>query len=270
MVSFNHQNSSDTGEKHGRRKNKQLTAGADERTPSHPQYFSWVNSTNEGSTEAQTLINLDYFRYLYDTYGMRLEIYAWDAGNLDGSAGTYQLLGKSEKLKKQYPNGYGPIAEAAAKIGTRLGVWCGPDGFGDTEESAKAHRADGIALPRFPLCSVQDRRCMRTARRGASAPVRRDDEGMPQIFSRSRTAQPPPLARNRNALCDHLHSGRVPKHMSTYTWATSSPRRITAHSSQAAATYRSFSASRRITACAYPPASITSRTILFSRRSDAA
>ena len=96
-------------------KNK-LTAGADERTPSHPQYFSWVNSTNEGSTEAQTLINLDYFRYLYDTYGMRLEIYAWDAGNLDGSAGTYQLLGKSEKLKKQYPNGYGPIAEAAAKI----------------------------------------------------------------------------------------------------------------------------------------------------------
>ena len=32
-------------------KNK-LTAGADERTPSHPQYFSWVNSTNEGSTEA--------------------------------------------------------------------------------------------------------------------------------------------------------------------------------------------------------------------------
>ena len=117
-------------------KNK-LTAGADERTPSHPQYFSWVNSTNEGSTEAQTLINLDYFRYLYDTYGMRLEIYAWDAGNLDGSAGTYQLLGKSEKLKKQYPNGYGPIAEAAAKIGTRLGVWCGPDGFGDTEEAQR-------------------------------------------------------------------------------------------------------------------------------------
>ena len=99
-------------------KNK-LTAGADERTPSHPQYFSWVNSTNEGSTEAQTLINLDYFRYLYDTYGMRLEIYAWDAGNLDGSAGTYQLLGKSEKLKKQYPNGYGPLqrSEPASEYG---------------------------------------------------------------------------------------------------------------------------------------------------------
>lgn len=128
-------------------KNK-LTAGADERTPSHPQYFSWVNSTNEGSTEAQTLINLDYFRYLYDTYGMRLEIYAWDAGNLDGSAGTYQLLGKSEKLKKQYPNGYGPIAEAAAKIGTRLGVWCGPDGFGDTEESAKARTEQMVSLCR--------------------------------------------------------------------------------------------------------------------------
>ena len=35
-----------------------LTAGADEKTPSRAQYFSWINNTNEGSTEAQTLINL--------------------------------------------------------------------------------------------------------------------------------------------------------------------------------------------------------------------
>lgn len=38
-----------------------LTVGADERTPSKAQYFSWINNTNEGSTEAQTLSNLDYF-----------------------------------------------------------------------------------------------------------------------------------------------------------------------------------------------------------------
>ena len=30
-------------------------AGADERTPSRAQYFSWINNTNEGSTEEQTL-----------------------------------------------------------------------------------------------------------------------------------------------------------------------------------------------------------------------
>lgn len=128
-------------------KNK-LTAGADERTPSHPQYFSWINNTNEGSTEEQTLINLDYFRYLRDTYGMELEIYAWDAGNLDGSCGTYQLLGKSEKLYRQYPRGYAPISEAARKIGARMGVWCGPDGFGDTEESAAARYEQMVSLCR--------------------------------------------------------------------------------------------------------------------------
>lgn len=27
------------------------TSGADERTPSRSEYFSWINNTNEGSTE---------------------------------------------------------------------------------------------------------------------------------------------------------------------------------------------------------------------------
>ena len=36
-------------------------AGADSRTPSVPQYFSWINNTNEGSTEEQTMLNLDFF-----------------------------------------------------------------------------------------------------------------------------------------------------------------------------------------------------------------
>ena len=35
------------------------TAGADNKTPSVPQYFSWINSTNEGSTQEQTLANLN-------------------------------------------------------------------------------------------------------------------------------------------------------------------------------------------------------------------
>ncbi|MBR6807250.1 MAG: hypothetical protein IKM46_02590 [Clostridia bacterium] len=114
------------------------TAGADERTPSKSQYFSWINNTNEGSTEEQTLKNLEYFRWLRDTFGMGLDIYAWDAGNLDGSNSTYETL-DSQKLKSQYPNGYAPIAEAVKNIGAKLGVWCGPDGFGNTphEEAAR-------------------------------------------------------------------------------------------------------------------------------------
>lgn len=123
------------------------TAGADERTPSRAQYFSWINNTNEGSTEEHTLINLEYFKWLHDEFGMQLDIYAWDAGNLDGSEQTYQSLG-SEKLRAQYPRGYAPIAEKAREMGIKLGVWCGPDGFGDTPEEEAARREQMVSLCR--------------------------------------------------------------------------------------------------------------------------
>ncbi|MBR6807249.1 MAG: hypothetical protein IKM46_02585 [Clostridia bacterium] len=123
------------------------TAGADERSPSKSQYFSWINSTNEGSNESQSLANLNYFKWLRDEYGMGLDIYAWDAGNLDGSAGTYQTL-DSEKIKKQYPRGYTPIGKLASEIGTKLGVWCGPDGFGNTPEEAAARHELMVSLCR--------------------------------------------------------------------------------------------------------------------------
>lgn len=124
-----------------------LTAGADERTPSRSHYFTWINNTNEGSTEEQTLINIAYFGYLRREYGMQLDIYAWDAGNLDGADQTYERL-DSPKIKAQYPNGYAPLAEAARQHGMRLGVWGGPDGFGDTPESAAARQEQMISLCR--------------------------------------------------------------------------------------------------------------------------
>lgn len=111
-------------------------AGADEKTPSIPQYFSWINNTNEGSTERQTLINLDFFDWLYKTYGMRIKIYAWDAGNFDGSSHGYGDV-DGEKFRSQYPNGYAKIVERAAKSGIRMGLWGSPDGFGDTPEAEK-------------------------------------------------------------------------------------------------------------------------------------
>ena len=110
--------------------------GAGEKTPSIPYYFSWINNTNEGSTERQALINLDFFRYMRDTYGMQIRIYAWDAGNFDGAWQGYGDL-NSEKFRSQYPNGYGKIVEEAAKLGIRLGLWGSPDGFGDTPEEEK-------------------------------------------------------------------------------------------------------------------------------------
>ena len=40
--------------------------GADESTPSLAQYFSWINHTNEGPTESQTLANLAFFQWMHD------------------------------------------------------------------------------------------------------------------------------------------------------------------------------------------------------------
>ena len=58
--------------------------GADENSPSRAQYFSWINNTNEGATAEHTLINLDFFDWLKKEYGMQLDIYAFDAGAIDG------------------------------------------------------------------------------------------------------------------------------------------------------------------------------------------
>ncbi len=111
-------------------------AGADESTPSLSHYFSWLDNTNEGATEHQTLANLDFFKWLHDEYGMDLDIYALDAGAIDTPGGYGST--ESERFKLQFPHGFGPIAEKAKSFGCRLGVWLGPDGFGNTPEEEKA------------------------------------------------------------------------------------------------------------------------------------
>ncbi len=111
-------------------------AGADNLTPSVPQYFSWINNTNEGSTEEHTLINLDFFRYLKDTYGMEIKIYAWDAGNFDGASEGYGNK-NGEKFLSQYPDEYNKVVAKAKEAGIRMGLWGSPDGYGDDEETEK-------------------------------------------------------------------------------------------------------------------------------------
>jgi hypothetical protein len=109
-----------------------LFPGADEKTPSRSQYFSWINNTNEGPTEAQTLVNLDFFKWLKDRYGMQLDIYAFDAGAIDGK--NFYGSMNSDRFRRQFPDGFGPVARKAGESGTRLGIWGGPDGFGSTPE----------------------------------------------------------------------------------------------------------------------------------------
>lgn len=118
--------------------------GATETTPSRSEYFSWINNTNEGATAEQTRINLDFFRWLHDKYGMELDIYAFDAGAIDG-ASMYGSM-KSNRFKRQFPEGFGPLSRQAAGMGTRLGIWCGPDGFGNSEAETKERSDMMISL----------------------------------------------------------------------------------------------------------------------------
>ncbi len=104
--------------------------GADEKTPSRAQYFSWINNTNEGSTEEHTMTNLAFFEWLKSEYGMQLDIYAFDAGAIDGA--KFYGSTRSDRFKNQFPNGFDPIYEKAKELGIKLGVWGGPDGFGNT------------------------------------------------------------------------------------------------------------------------------------------
>ncbi len=106
--------------------------GADEKTPSRSEYFSWINNTNEGATEEHTRINLEFFQWLRSEYGMVLDIYAFDAGAIDGK----RFCGKmnSDRFRRQFPRGFQPLADLASAMNTRLGLWGGPDGFGNTRQ----------------------------------------------------------------------------------------------------------------------------------------
>jgi len=114
---------------------KGVFPGADETTVSQAHFFTWINNTSGGSPEKQTMINLDFFRWLKTEYGLQLDIYAFDADILDGSGGYYTL--KSPKFLKNYPQSFGPVSREAASLGIRLGVWLGPDGFGDTPQEER-------------------------------------------------------------------------------------------------------------------------------------
>ncbi len=120
---------------------------AGELTPSRSHYFDWINSQYEGTTETQSLVNLAFFQWLHDEYGLTLDVYSLDVGNIDDgpyTAGVGRLIPyhygtlDTEEFKAQFPRGFAPLVKKAAGFGGRLGVWMGPDGFGDTPEEEKA------------------------------------------------------------------------------------------------------------------------------------
>lgn len=181
-------------------------AGADNLTPSVPQYFSWINNTNEGSTEEHTLVNLDFFRYLKDTYGMEIKIYAWDAGNFDGASEGYGNT-KGEKFLSQYPDEYNKVVEKAREIGIRMGLWGSPDGFGEDEETERERFEFFVHLCRdhnFALFKLD----------GVCGQLRPEKAGLfAEMLKTCRKYSPDLIVLNHR-----LQLFEAEKHITTYLW----------------------------------------------------
>jgi len=124
--------------------------GADEHTPSKAIYDSWLNDLWEGSTENKTIANLDFFKWLKDEYGMQLDIYTLDAGNLDQNPkyaedaknydiGLTKAYGSIETPRFMYnfTNGFHYITRKAKYMDCGIGIWLGPDGYGNTDSVAQ-------------------------------------------------------------------------------------------------------------------------------------
>ena len=136
---------------------ERVLPAADELTPSKSHFFDWINSQYEGTTEAHTLTNLAFFKWMHDEYGMALDVYSLDVGNIDDgpyTAGVGRFTPAhygtmdSVEFRRQFPRGFGPLVERAASFGCRLGIWLGPDGFGDTPDEEQRRTDMLISLCR--------------------------------------------------------------------------------------------------------------------------
>jgi len=124
---------------------QEKAAGAvTENTPSKSIYFDWINRNWSGSNENKIKANLEFFKWLHDEYGMQLDIYLMDAGDIDqgpncappSNLATYGSM-ETEWFKQRFPHGFEPLVKLAASFGCRLGIWLGPDGYGKTGDEAR-------------------------------------------------------------------------------------------------------------------------------------
>jgi len=101
-------------------------------------YFDWLCHDNSGPLESEILANFAVLKKLKELYGFQFDIYNSDAGLVE-SQGTYFPEYRAV-FDKRFPQGLRTIADAARELDMKLGLWIGPDGFGETPESMAARR----------------------------------------------------------------------------------------------------------------------------------
>jgi len=181
-------------------------AGATEQTPSRAMYFDWINHAWEGANEPCTLANLDFFQWLHDEYGMKLDIYLLDAGTIDG----LQCYGTTDSasFRERFPRGLGPIARKARSFGCRLGMWLGPDGYGTTGRQEKARRDMLVALARdYDMALLKFDGCCGNLRDDRS-------DSFARTMAQVRRFCPDLIALNHRINLDE----QARRHMTTWLW----------------------------------------------------
>jgi hypothetical protein len=101
-------------------------------------YFDWLCHDNSGPLESEILANFAVLKKLRELYSFQFDIYNSDAGLVE-SQGTYFPEYRSV-FDKRFPQGLRTIADAARELNMKLGLWIGPDGFGETPESMALRR----------------------------------------------------------------------------------------------------------------------------------
>ncbi len=109
-------------------------------------YFDWLCHDNSGPRESEVLANFAALRRLKELYGLQFDIYNSDAGLVE-SQGMYHPQFKADFLSR-FPAGLKPLAEGSKALGMRLGLWLGPDGFGERPEEMAARREQLVSWVR--------------------------------------------------------------------------------------------------------------------------
>ena len=100
-------------------------------------YFDWLTHASEGPTEPELAAMVALFERLRGDAGLAFDVYALDDGAVETRWGLYwdryRLM-----HRQRFPRGLRGAAERLAALGTDMGVWIGPDGFGDAGEHPRA------------------------------------------------------------------------------------------------------------------------------------
>ena len=112
-------------------------------TPSRSLYYDYANQNFQGTDEHKVMADLGFFKWMHDTYAMKLDYFLMDGGVIDYALLCHQISAKaaygslnSPAFIRHFPNRFKNINELAKSFDCRLGLTIGPDGFGSTNRDA--------------------------------------------------------------------------------------------------------------------------------------